>query len=256
MRVSGVRARNQCAIHGAHGTAGDPVWLQASFFHALVGAGLVGTQSETSGQHQRNGLLVDSHVSAGRCAPQDLTRAERAVPAACSTRANAACRRRAETLRSPGRDRRPRCSEPVRKCRKVHGIENPFRRYAALAGHLDSPVSKADFRSGMGIGIDAHHAAEFERPAVPAPIEVEPPRVGIDLDGDAGAWRTRQESSRCLRRSPAAGASWRPVMWPRIVTYGFATARRMRSVCSFLSFLNWPWTLATIKSKRRRTSSG
>ena len=101
MRVSGVRARNQCAIHGAHGTAGDPVWLQASFFHALVGAGLVGTQSETSGQHQRNGLLMDCHVRLVRRAPPDLTRAERAVPAACSTRANAGAAAGPKRLEAP-----------------------------------------------------------------------------------------------------------------------------------------------------------
>ena len=34
----------------------------------------------------------------------------------------------------------------------------------------------------MRIGIDAHHAAQLEGAGMPAPIEVEPPGVGIDLD--------------------------------------------------------------------------
>ena len=37
----------------------------------------------------------------------------------------------------------------------------------------------------MGVGVDAHHAAEVERALMPAPIQIEPPRIGVDLDGDA-----------------------------------------------------------------------
>jgi hypothetical protein len=46
-------------------------------------------------------------------------------------------------------------------------------------------MGQVDFRSGMGIGIDAHHAAEVEGALVPAPVKVKTPGIGIDLDGDA-----------------------------------------------------------------------
>src|SRR5438105_1242961 len=36
----------------------------------------------------------------------------------------------------------------------------------------------------MRIRIDAHHAAEIEGAAVPAPVQIEPPRVGVDLHGN------------------------------------------------------------------------
>ena len=37
----------------------------------------------------------------------------------------------------------------------------------------------------MGVGIDAHHAAELKGALVPPPIKVEPPRVGVDFDSYA-----------------------------------------------------------------------
>ena len=75
--------------------------------------------------------------------------------------------------------------EPRRKCRQAHGIDDPFPGHPSLAGHLDSPVHKINFVGGMRVGIDAHHTAEFERAAVPPPIEVEPPRICVDLHGYA-----------------------------------------------------------------------
>src|SRR5437016_3987042 len=37
----------------------------------------------------------------------------------------------------------------------------------------------------MRVRIDAEDAAELQGSAVPAPVQIEAPRVGIDLDGDA-----------------------------------------------------------------------
>jgi hypothetical protein len=37
----------------------------------------------------------------------------------------------------------------------------------------------------MGIRVDAHHASQFERLPVPTPIEVEAPRIGVDLHCNA-----------------------------------------------------------------------
>jgi hypothetical protein len=36
----------------------------------------------------------------------------------------------------------------------------------------------------LGIRVDAHGAAELECPAMPTPVEIEAPWVGVDLDGD------------------------------------------------------------------------
>lgn len=61
---------------------------------------------------------------------------------------------------------------------------DPVGRHAALPGHLDAPMHVIELGNRMCIRTDAHHAAEFERRLVPAPIEVETPWMGVDLDGD------------------------------------------------------------------------
>ena len=42
-----------------------------------------------------------------------------------------------------------------------------------------------DLIGRMCVGIDAHHAATFKRAIVPAPIQLQPPWIGIDFNGDA-----------------------------------------------------------------------
>ena len=73
----------------------------------------------------------------------------------------------------------------LRDLRKAQAIEHPIGGHAAFARHLDAPMRQIEFAGGMGVGVDAHHAAEIERTPMPAPIEIEPPGIGIDLDGDA-----------------------------------------------------------------------
>src|SRR4051794_3672486 len=34
----------------------------------------------------------------------------------------------------------------------------------------------------MSIGVDAHHASQFQGTPVPAPVQIEAPRIGVDLD--------------------------------------------------------------------------
>src|SRR3954471_18222459 len=75
--------------------------------------------------------------------------------------------------------------EPSLKCRQAHGVDHPIGGHSSLASHLDSPVRKVDFVCGMRVRVNTHHAAQFESATVPAPIEVEPPRVGVDLHGNA-----------------------------------------------------------------------
>src|SRR5437868_3276586 len=54
-----------------------------------------------------------------------------------------------------------------------------------LARQLHSPVGMIDLIGRMCVGIDAHHAATFKLALVPAPIQIEPPWIGIDFNGDA-----------------------------------------------------------------------
>jgi len=37
----------------------------------------------------------------------------------------------------------------------------------------------------MRIRVDAHHASDFERVAMPTPVQIQTPRIGIDLDCNA-----------------------------------------------------------------------
>ena len=74
-------------------------------------------------------------------------------------------------------------SEEGGETRQIKAIQHPFLWNAALARHLHSPVGMIDLIGRMCVGIDAHHAATFKR--APAPIQVEPPWIGIDFDGDA-----------------------------------------------------------------------
>src|SRR4051812_34178157 len=71
--------------------------------------------------------------------------------------------------------------------RQCHAVEYPFGRHATFTGHLNPPVSKVEFTGGVSVRIDAHKAAKFERSLVPPPVEIKPPRMGVDLDRDAMA---------------------------------------------------------------------
>jgi hypothetical protein len=64
------------------------------------------------------------------------------------------------------------------------GNEHPLLRDTTFSSHLYPPMSQINFRSRMSIRIYAHCAAKLQGRLMPAPIEVEAPGVGIDLDGD------------------------------------------------------------------------
>jgi hypothetical protein len=68
--------------------------------------------------------------------------------------------------------------------RQWHRVQNAIRRYAALARHLDAPVHVVELADRMRIRIDAHYAAEVQSGLVPPPIEIETPRMGVDLNSD------------------------------------------------------------------------
>ena len=68
---------------------------------------------------------------------------------------------------------------------KGHCIQNAVRRHAALARHFNTPMHVVEVADGVRIRIDAEDAAIFERFLMPSPVKVEPPRMRVDLDGDA-----------------------------------------------------------------------
>ena len=81
----------------------------------------------------------------------------------------------------------------------------------------------------------------------PVPIEIKPPGIGIDLHRDPVLGADFED---LLDIDFVAGrrSNCLPVMCPRIVVRGWATARRILSVCSRGSMRNRLWTLATTKS--------
>ena len=75
--------------------------------------------------------------------------------------------------------------EPLRKSPEVQRIQGVIRVDAALARHRQPPPHEVELRDGMGVGIDAEDAAELQGAPMPAPVKIEPPRICVDLDGDA-----------------------------------------------------------------------
>lgn len=71
-----------------------------------------------------------------------------------------------------------------RDFRERHRVQHAVRRYAALSGHLNTPVHMVQFSDRVRVRIDAHDASEIERCLVPAPVQVESPRMRIDLNHD------------------------------------------------------------------------
>lgn len=66
-----------------------------------------------------------------------------------------------------------------------HSIEHLVLRHAALARDSDAPFHEIELGDRVRVGIDAEQAAQGERPFMPAPIQIEPVGLGIDLDGNA-----------------------------------------------------------------------
>ena len=66
-----------------------------------------------------------------------------------------------------------------------HGIKDAVRRHAAFAGHFDTPVHVVELPDGVGVGINAEDAAVIQSLLMPAPVEIEPPRMGIDFNRNA-----------------------------------------------------------------------
>src|SRR3712207_9475357 len=52
-------------------------------------------------------------------------------------------------------------------------IQHPLSRHPTLPGHHHAPPRQVELVGGMGVGVDAHHAPEFESTSVPAPVEID-----------------------------------------------------------------------------------
>src|SRR5689334_4035418 len=68
---------------------------------------------------------------------------------------------------------------------QVQAIQGAIARQAAFACEFHAPSHKVNLGCRVRVRVDAKHAAEFKPALVPAPVEIEPPRVRIDLDGNA-----------------------------------------------------------------------
>src|SRR5579875_1886182 len=79
-------------------------------------------------------------------------------------------------------------SAPLGKCFlkfwQGQAIQHALLRDAALSRLKHAPFEQVQFVGGVRIGVDRHRAPELERSAVPPPIKIEAPWIGVDLDGD------------------------------------------------------------------------
>src|ERR671910_2348730 len=55
---------------------------------------------------------------------------------------------------------------------------------SAFSSDQNSPSRQIQFGSGVRIGINAEHATQFQGATVPAPIQIEAPRIGVDFHRD------------------------------------------------------------------------
>jgi hypothetical protein len=110
-----------------------------------------------------------------------------------------------------------------------------------FARHSQAPTHEVDINPDAHSIAEAEHATKLQAALVPSPVEIESPRVGVDLNGDA-VIRARLENflDIDLIAGPAQAVAG-PSCGPRIVTNGLATARSRRSVCSLRSILNCPF---------------
>ena len=72
--------------------------------------------------------------------------------------------------------------EEFTKLGKSSGVHDILGSEPAFTGESDAEIQKAEMGCFMGIGVDTAKNAKIAGFVPPAPIEVEAPRVGIQLD--------------------------------------------------------------------------
>jgi hypothetical protein len=83
--------------------------------------------------------------------------------------------------------------QPPFKCAAFHRIDDFIGGDTAFARHDDPPMHQVQFCGRVGVGIDAHHAAEIERTLVPPPVEVQTPGISIHFNGHASFGACRED---------------------------------------------------------------
>ena len=68
---------------------------------------------------------------------------------------------------------------------QIERVQNPVWRYPTFPRHGHAPLGEIDFRGRMRVWIDAEPASEVYSLLVPPPIQIQSPRVGIDLHRNA-----------------------------------------------------------------------
>ena len=64
----------------------------------------------------------------------------------------------------------------------IEAVQHPLCRHPALAGDPHAPAGQIQLLRAVSVRVDAEHAPEFERTAVPTPVQVQAVRIGVDLD--------------------------------------------------------------------------
>jgi hypothetical protein len=72
--------------------------------------------------------------------------------------------------------------EPAGESGCVESVEDTVRADPAFAGHRHAPAGRrVYFRDRVSVRIDAEEAAQFKAALVPAPIQIKPPGIAVDL---------------------------------------------------------------------------
>ena len=69
------------------------------------------------------------------------------------------------------------------KLRERHGVQHTVGRHAAFPSHFDSPMHVVELPNRVGIRVDADDTSIIEGLLVPAPVKVQTPWMGVDLNG-------------------------------------------------------------------------
>jgi hypothetical protein len=76
-------------------------------------------------------------------------------------------------------------SQPLGKPVAIERVDDAIGGDRRLARDRHAPPrGRGNFTGGVRIGIDREGAAEFEAAPQPAPVEIEPPGIAVDLDRD------------------------------------------------------------------------
>jgi hypothetical protein len=78
----------------------------------------------------------------------------------------------------------PASFQVLQQTGKAKCIEDAPSRHATFARHFHTPVCQVDFVGRMSVWIDTHHASELQGSTMPAPIEIQPPGICIDFNGN------------------------------------------------------------------------